>query len=249
MKKFVCAISLLAFSGVSAMAADIAPRPYTKAPAIVAPVLYNWTGGYIGVQGGYGWGHSDQTDPGLPPPQRIIQNPVGDGHFSASGGLIGGTGGYNWQSARFVYGLEGDYSWADVQGQSNLCGPAFALHSCGTKLRSLGTLRGRVGYAAGDTGNWLLYATGGLAVGDVYAWDNLLPASGSATRAGWTVGAGVETAFAPNWTVKLEYLYVDLGKATLFNIIPTVPETVSFTANIVRAGVNYKFGGPVVAKY
>ncbi len=120
-------------------------------------------------------------------------------------------------------------------------------HPCGTKLDALGTFRGRVGYAAGANGNWLLYATGGLAIGDVRGWDSLTPASGSDWRAGWTVGAGVETAFAPNWTAKLEYLYVDLGNAQVFNIVPGVPESVGFTANIVRAGINYKFGGPAAA--
>jgi outer membrane immunogenic protein len=106
-----------------------------------------------------------------------------------------------------------------------------------------------VGQAVGANGNWLLYATGGLAVGEVHGWDSFTPASGSAFRAGWTVGAGVETSFAPHWTAKLEYLYVDLGKSQLFDVVPGLPETVNFTANIVRAGVNYSFGGPVVAKY
>jgi outer membrane immunogenic protein len=245
MKKLVYAISFLAIGTASAMAADLAARPYTKAPSMMVPVVYDWTGGYVGIEGGFGWGHSDQTDPGLPP----LVVAIADGHFSVNGGLAGGTLGYNWQAVRWVYGLEGDYSWSDIKGQSAVCGPIFALHSCGTKLESFGTFRGRIGYAAGDAGNVLLYATGGLAVGDVHAWDALTPASGSAFRAGWTVGAGIEAAFAPNWTAKLEYLYVDLGKAQLFNVIPTVAETVSFNTNIIRAGINYRFGGPVIAKY
>ena len=116
-------------------------------------------------------------------------------------------------------------------------------------MKSLGTFRGRIGHTVGAMGNWLLYATGGLAVGDVHGWDSLFPASGSAFRTGWTVGAGVETSFAPHWTAKLEYLYVDLGKSRLFYVLPGIPETVGFTTNIVRVGVNYSFGGPVVAKY
>ncbi len=98
-------------------------------------------------------------------------------------------------------------------------------------------------------GNWLLYGTGGLAVGDVHGWDSVEPASGSDFRAGWTVGAGVETSFAPHWTAKLEYLYVDLGKSHLFDFVPGIPEFVSFKTNILRAGLNYSFGGPIVAKY
>jgi outer membrane immunogenic protein len=111
-----------------------------------------------------------------------------------------------------------------------------------------------VGYAVGAGGNWLPYVTGGLAVGEVEGWDSLTPASGSAFRAGWTVGAGIEFAFTQNWTARVEYLYMDLGSAQLFNIIPGVPETVSFTASLIRVGVDYKFSGPepprpLVAKY
>jgi outer membrane immunogenic protein len=250
MNKFLLsAVGLIAMA-TSAAAADLAARPYTKAPPMMVPAVYDWTGGYVGVEGGFGWGHSDQTDPGIAPPAPPTDRVPADGHYSVRGGLIGGTLGYNWQAGPWVFGLEGDYSWSDIKGHSDVCGPTTVMpHPCGTKLESFGTFRGRVGYAAGATGNVLLYATGGLAVGDVHAWDALTPASGSEFRAGWTVGAGIEGAFAPNWSAKLEYLYVDLGKAHLFDIVPTVPETVSFNTNIVRAGINYRFGGPVVAKY
>ena len=93
----------------------------------------------------------------------------------------------------------------------------------------------------GTSGTWLPYITGGLAVGEVHAWDVLTPASGNAFRAGWTVGGGIETALSQNWTFKLEYLYMDLGSAQMFNVVPGVPETVSFDANVLRAGFNYKF--------
>lgn len=222
--------------------------------ALAQPVT-NWTGPYLGLSGGYGWGHSDQTDPGfqLPPagggPPVIIE---GDGSFSLTGGVFGGGAGMNWQYGPWVYGLEGDYSWADISGSSNGCGAAFIPHTCSTKLESLGTVRGRIGYIVGWQSNWLLYATGGLAVGELQASDSQFNASGSDFRAGWTVGAGVETAFWRNWTAKAEYLYVDLGKTVLFDIVPGVPETVSFTAHVFRVGVNYKFdwGSPafVVAR-
>jgi outer membrane immunogenic protein len=87
----------------------------------------------------------------------------------------------------------------------------------------------------------LLYATGGLAVGEVHAWDDLFSASGSDFRTGWTVGGGVEFAFARNWTAKVEYLHVDLGSAHQFDVAPGVPETVSFRTNVIRAGVSHKF--------
>ena len=248
-----------------AIAADLPANFLTKASAY-SSALYNWGGGYGGIEGGYGWGRSSQIDPGIPtvttttttppappppppgPPPPPL--PSADGRYSVDGGLVGGTLGYNWQKGRWVFGVEGDLSWADVKGQSTLCGQSTGTaHSCGTSLNSLGTVRGRVGYAIGATGNWLLYGTGGFAAGDVRGWDALTPASGRALRPGWTLGAGVETAFAANWTAKLEYLYVDLGNALLFNVVPGVPETVNFRSNIVRAGVAYHFGGPVVAKY
>ncbi len=248
--KLFFATAAVALVSSSAFAADLpVKQPVYKAPPAVVVPAYNWSGFYAGVAGGYGWGHSDQTDPGIPTPPPIT-NPIGDGHFGMTGWVAGGTAGYNWQMGQWVFGLEGDYSWSDISGSSQACGPTL-LHACGTQLDSFGTFRGRIGYAAGQTGNVLLYVTGGLAVGDVHGWDALTPASGSSFQAGWTVGAGVEFAIAPQWTAKVEYLYMDLGKAQLFNIVstPVVPETVSFTTNIVRAGVNYHFGGPVVAKY
>ena len=203
----------------------------------------NWTGGYGGITGGYGWGHSDQTDPGPPIPHNGGGGEGGDGHYSVQGGLLGGTLGYNWQKGPWVYGVEGDFSWSDIKGRSEVCGAATVLpHPCGTNLNALGTFRSRLGYAAGANGNWLLYATGGVAIGNLHAWDTLTPASGNVWRAGWTAGAGVETVFAPRWTAKLEYLHVDLGDAQTFNIVPGVQESVGFRADILRAGINYRFG-------
>jgi outer membrane immunogenic protein len=178
----------------------------------------------------------------------LIPTVPADGHYAANGGLLGGTLGYNWQKGSFVYGAEGDFSWAAINGQSSTCGPTSVLpHPCGTNLNALGTFRGRAGYAVGATGSWLLYATGGLAIGELRGWDSLTPASGNDWRAGWTVGAGVETAIAPRWTAKLEYLHVDLGNGQIFNVVPGVPESVSFKADILRAGINYKFDDGAVA--
>lgn len=251
MKRLLFWVGIFAAISIpAASAADLAPRIFTKAP----PSPDNWSGGYVGISGGGGFGHSNQTDLGGPGlgGGGGGGGGVGDGSYSVNGGLLGGTIGYNWQAGRWVYGFEGDYSWADVSGRSDTCGlSAGNPHPCGTKLSSLGTLRGRVGYAAGATGNWLLYATGGLAVGEVGGWDALMPASGGMLRAGWTAGAGVETVIAPRWTVKAEYLYVDLGKAQLFDIQPGIPETVSFNAHIIRAGINYKLpaGNTSVASF
>jgi len=237
----IAAASSVAFTQIGS-AADLP----VKATAPVAAPLYNWAGPYAGIAGGVVWGHSKQTDPGVPcdffGTCVEVTAPIGDGSYAVTGGIIGGTLGYNWQQGPWVYGLEGDYSWADASGSSQTCGASSPVpHACGTKLESLGTFRGRIGYAMGATGNWLPYVTGGLAVGEVKAWDALFPSSGSDFRTGWTVGGGVEVGFERNWTFKVEYLYVDLGSRQMFNIVPGVPETVSFTANIVRAGINYRF--------
>jgi len=204
---------------------------------------YSWTGGYVGAEGGYGWGTSSQTDPGFHAP-CVGSLCAGNGSYFVGGGFIGGTAGYNlFQPGPWVLGIEADYSWANITGETATCGYSSA-HSCGATLQAFGTVRGRVGYAVGPDGNWLPYVTGGLAVGEVQAWDSLTPASGSAFRGGWTVGAGIEAAFAKNWTARVEYLYMDLGSAQLFDIVPGVAETVSFRANLIRVGVDYKFNGP-----
>jgi outer membrane immunogenic protein len=233
------AIALLAGIGAVVGLSGATAAPPTFAP----PPSYSWAGPYLGLAGGFAWGHSSQTDPGIPACLFGCGGPVGpqDGSYSLDGGLIGGVAGYNLQYGQWVFGLETDYSWADISGSSNSCGAAFIPHTCSTQLDSLGTFRGRFGYTLGAQGTWLVYATGGLAYGDLKGSDSLVNASGSEFRAGWTVGAGVETALAQHWTVKGEYLYVDLGHAVLFNAAPGVPETVSFTANIFRVGVNYKF--------
>jgi outer membrane immunogenic protein len=172
------------------------------------------------------------------------------------GGLFGAGVGFNWQRDNWVFGVAGDFSGGHVSGSSNVCGPLTATpHPCGTSIDSLGTLRGQVGYAMGPSGNWLPYVTGGLAFGNVRGWDSLTPAAGTATRTGWTAGVGVAVMVVPNWVLKAEYLHVDLGSANLFNVVPTVPETVSARADLFRLGVGFQFGAqplktlPLKTKY
>jgi outer membrane immunogenic protein len=204
----------------------------------------SWTGPFVGLTAGYGIGHSAQTDSGIPP----ALPPLGDGNHRVDGALAGATLGFNWQTGPWVFGLEGDYSWAGIGGSSQLCGANTAIpHRCGAGLDALGTLRGRLGYAMGPTGAILPYFTGGLAVGNLQGWDDLTPSEGSRFRAGWTVGAGIEARIAPQWTAKLEYVHVDLGRTILFDIVPVVPETVSFRADIIRVGLNRSLGDPIMA--
>ena len=118
---------------------------------------------------------------------------------------MGGTLGYNWQMGQAVFGLEGDVDWSNIRG-SAACGGGVTV--CETRNDWLGTFRGRVGYAFD---RFLPYVTGGLAVGDIKTSIAGLGSTND-TKAGWTVGGGIEAAIAGPWTAKVEYLYVDLGR-------------------------------------
>lgn len=250
MKKLILAIvSSAAFAG-AASAADLAARPYTKAPPAVAAVM-TWTGFYVGVQGGGAWGSSDEVFFGAP------NNPtfLGTQKYDTSGGFAGGVAGFNWQSGAFVLGIEADYHWADISGRSSVINVGPANDTYFTHLRSFGDIKGRLGYAAGPT---LWFVSGGAAVGDIqHRYDDPVVPSNTFitndTRWGYTVGAGVEYKFAPSWSAKLEYNYIDLGKSTInYTAPPTLNRSEwDDTFHTVKAGVNYHFnwGGPVVAKY
>jgi outer membrane immunogenic protein len=271
----------------NALAADLAPRPYTKAP-VVAAVVYDWTGFYIGGNAGYSWGRAS-TDGTLTGTQNVsVFRTAGPdlisstntvlaalpltGRANVNGFIGGGQAGYNWQRGTWLFGLEGDIQYSDERGRAEVCLVAGCAIGTGIltanyKLDWFGTARGRVGFLPTD--RVLLYATGGLAYGHLSATAPLL--SWGSTRAGWTVGAGAEAAIDRNWSVKLEYLYMDLGNVGSsgasatgvvnqlntpgigFNTVTTTTLTsafrTKFTDNIVRVGLNYRFGGPVVAKY
>ena len=231
-KAGVAALALLAIP-FAAQAADMPIKGYYKGAPRSVVSYYNWTGFYAGINAGYGFGMSEWS---LLPGSQI----------KPKGAMFGGTVGYNWQAGAIVYGLEGDFDWSGVKG-SVACGPGGAVN-CETSNTWLATFRGRVGYAFD---RWLPYFTGGGAYGNVKATTSV-PAAGLTTSAssgqfGWTVGAGLEYAFMGNWTAKLEYLYVDLGSFDA-GVAPVV-NNVSFNENIVRAGLNYKFSGPIFSRY
>jgi len=216
------AIALLA-GATLANAADLrptAPAMVTKAPPYVAPVVYDWSGFYVGVNGGGGWGRAFETQ---------------SGGFNTSGGVVGGTIGYNAQIGHWVLGFEGDIDWSDISGSTTSLGCAAG---CTVQNNWLGTARGRVGYALD---RFMPYVTGGLAVGDVNATATGFPGQDS-TQVGWTAGAGVEYAFAPNWSAKVEYLRVDLGRFDCgLSCGVTSPDNVHFRENLVRGGINLRF--------
>ncbi|MBW7964850.1 outer membrane protein [Bradyrhizobium sp. BR 10261] len=232
MKKVLLASAALITLTGAASAADLAARPYTKAPVAVASV-YAWTGFYLGIVGGGAW-EAASGDPKM------------------KGGFVGGTAGYNWQTGNVVFGVEADGAWADVSatatGATVVPGFGIVTTTASSKTDAMGTVRGRIGYAVN---NVLFYGTGG------YAWiDNKITlsalgvsASDSKWHSGWTVGAGVEAFFAPQWSVKGEYLYRSLGSENYFSSLGTPLSSGTINFHTVQVGVNYHFGGPVVAKY
>jgi outer membrane immunogenic protein len=205
----------------SAIAADLSPgyqAPIARAPYYPAYV-YSWTGFYLGINGGGGWG-SSQWD--------------GVGQFDLSGGLLGATIGYNWQIGRFVIGAEGDIDWSGIRGTTT----TYCLPGCSTRNYWLTTVRGRLGYAFD---RFLPYLTAGLAVGDINASLPGFP-GGSVSNAGWTIGAGLEVGIVSNISLKAEYLFVDLADFNCgLNCSLLAGGNVSFHANLFRGGLNVRF--------
>lgn len=240
MKKFLLAATAAVVLAAPAQAADL---PMKAPPAAVVAAAYNWTGFYVGIVGGGGWGDTRHTN-------NI--NGANSGTHRISGGLFGGTVGYNAQFGSWVLGLEGDFSWSGIKRSFNdNNGSTFCtgIVVCETSLRWFGTGRARLGYAWNSL---LVYGTAGVAYGKVRG--NLTNAGftpGDNTRAGFIYGGGVEWAFAPAWSAKAEYLRTDLGDKATYGT-PAFPliENVSLKKlNILRFGLNYRFGGPVVARY
>lgn len=212
------AVAAMLVAANAANAADLPRGPY-KAPAYVAPAYANWTGFYAGINAGYGFGKSNWDVPAVSPSPK---------------GFVGGlTLGYNLQTGLWLWGLEGDIDYSAMKGTADCPGG-----TCETKNSWMGTARGRFGYAGWN--NFLPYITGGAAFGDIKA---TAPSGASATKTkvGWTAGAGLEYAMWSNWSVKAEYLYVDLGKFDCGLTCGAASDNVSFKTNIVRAGLNYRF--------
>ncbi len=254
----------------AAFAADL---PSTKGEPVYAPPpapIFTWTGFYIGVNGGVGAGNVNWND------YDPYEEGYSENQNQTSGGfLAGGTVGFNYQfpTSNFVLGFEGDFDWSNIRAgysQSEGYGDGYSEgYNYATKLNWLGTARARIGYAVTTPfGNLLPYVTGGAAFGNVqdtdHAWDSdgyNYNSSYSHTWVGWTAGAGLEYAITQNLTFKAEYLYVDLGNHGVndeyTDLDPGEQYSEHFTANIVRVGLNWKFGDwfapppppPVVAKY
>jgi outer membrane immunogenic protein len=228
MKRIVLAGALVFATFAPALAADLPP----PAPVPYVPVVraFSWTGFYLGLNGGYGFGQSSWN---------TALGTVGG--FKTDGGLAGGTAGFNYQWGQFVVGIEGDGDWQNIRGTQTTAGPCVTVGvgSCNTASNWISTIRGRAGFAVNRA---LIYATGGAAFTDVKAWTAASPFGGG-SEPGWTGGGGVEFAMTDSWTVKLEYLYAKFQSATCpaSSCSAAAPATVSLNENIVRVGVNYLF--------
>jgi outer membrane immunogenic protein len=258
------ALGLFALSAVPALAADI-PMKAPVAVPVMAP-SFNWTGFYIGAHAGYNWGRTSVVD-------RDGYNtvPLDNWTYNNNGFVGGGQIGYNWQASNIVFGLEADLGYLNAKG-SGTAPAGCRFFACDTVASTSSdfytTVRGRLGLAWNQ---WMLYGTGGF-IGintNTSVTDNCITgACGLATinatektfRTGWTAGGGVEFAVSGPWSIKAEYLYYDLGNRTVsanaFFPPSTVPGALfrfdtNTTGNIVRAGINYRFGMPdaVVARY
>jgi outer membrane immunogenic protein len=246
MKKILLGtVGLIALSVAPALAADLPARTYSKAPAYVAAV-YDWTGFYIGVNGGYGSSRKAWSN-------YIGLVSFGEGSHDATGGTFGGQIGYNWQVSSWVFGVEAQGNWADLKGSN--ASTLFAGVTNRTKIDALGFFTGRVGYA---WNNALLYVKGGAAVVndkyDYYATGTgIVNGNAKETRWGGVVGAGFEYGFTPNWSFAVEYdhAFLDRKDVTFTQIAPAgfVRESIKQDVDIVTARINYRWGGPVVAKY
>ena len=253
MKKLLLASAALGvlIASAPAMAADLAARPYTKAPPIVAPV-YNWGGFYVGANGGYGSSHNcwDANNIlGIGP----VVPAFAEGCHDATGGLAGGQVGYRWQSGTWVFGLEAQGDWADLKGSNVSSLPTILPLVNQSKIDAIGLFTGQIGYS---WNNVLWYVKGGAAVtSDKYTGTlgGVTLDSASETRWGGAVGTGIEVGFAPNWSVAFEYdhLFMDARdvRFTVAGGVNDRTDHIKQDVDMATVRVNYTFGGPVVARY
>lgn len=220
-------MSLAAIGG--AFAADLPqPAPLPQAPAAYVPTVapvYNWSGIYLGVNGGWGWGQSKWS------------TGTTTWNTSSNGGVIGGTLGANFQWDAFVLGIEGDWDYSAIGTGTSTTICNFG-GTCQVGNNWLSTVRGRAGWAFDRV---LFYATAGGAFANVQTTANGV--QNTRTQGGWTAGGGVEWAFAENWTARAEYLYVGLGtySGTCTACAGAPPFSANLSESLIRAGVDFKW--------
>jgi outer membrane immunogenic protein len=246
MKKFLLGASALVAIGMvtPASAADLPQRAYTKAPPMMV-AMYDWSGFYIGGNAGYG---SSRNCWGFVP---LAGGVIPDGCNTSSGGVVGGQIGYRWQTGPAVFGVEAQGDWASLRASRvSIFNPTLTDRA---KVDGFGLFTGQIGYAWNAV---LLYVKGGAAVtSNHYDQFNTLGVVNfaSSTRWGGTVGVGLEYGFAPNWSVGVEYDHLFMGNANNSFSVPAgaaaVVNSISQDVDLVTVRLNYKFGGPGVARY
>jgi outer membrane immunogenic protein len=232
-----------------AAAADLPARTYTKAPPVFAPA-YDWSGFYIGINGGGGFSHKcwDLTNNGI---AAVPSSP--EGCHDASGGTAGGQIGYRWQSSAWVFGLEAQGNWADFRGDN--VSLVFPTDRNQSRIDAFGLFTGQVGYA---WNNALVYLKGGAAVTDdrYRIFDvpsGALTDTANETRWGGTVGVGFEYGFSPNLSVAFEYDHMFMGSRDVSFATPAGvfdgTDHIRQDVDLFTVRLNYKFGGPAIARY
>jgi outer membrane immunogenic protein len=261
-RKCLLTMAALFALGSSAFAADL---PNVKGAPIFTPPAFSWTGLYIGVQAGYQWGATNfDSNAATIQGQSFIGGLPG---YDASGVVGGAHLGYNWQVDEWVIGVEGDIEGSSYSGSGSGTGsaggpglPPVPISSPGfssyrTNIPIEGSARLRIGYAWDRV---LFYATGGGTLADVQTAYTAPAGSDSfaAGRLGWTLGAGIEYAIDPNWSIRAEYRYTDFGDFNdyLAGTYPAYFARLHVIDDAVRVGFSYKFDLapppiPVVAKY
>ena len=241
----LAAAAIVVGAAAPAAAADLparAPAPYTKAPAIVQ-AAYDWSGFYVGINGGGATGSVDWTNDGG----------LGDeGSHNTTGGTVGGQIGYRWQTmGGWVFGLEAQGNWADFSGSnvSNLSAAFGGTTTNTTKVDAFGLFTGQIGYAVDRA---LFYVNGGAAVvDDKYTSITAGPLGGvdtlNNTRWGAAVGAGFEYAFIPNWSIGFQYDHLFMGTKDVNDGFIT--DNIKQDVDLFMARLNYKVGGPMSARY
>jgi outer membrane immunogenic protein len=270
MKKFLQGMLGLAAVGMAApalmaepaWAADLPVNPYSKAPVMI-PAWYDWSGFYGGLNGG---GGSATNCWWLANNASVLINPaVSEGCNTATGGLAGAQAGYRWQVSSWVFGVEGQGDWADLRGNNKnaflTAGPGGLGITDETRLDAIGLFTGNIGYAWDKV---LFYIKGGAAVtstrySTVDIASGLTIDQGKEIRWGGTAGAGVEFSFAPDWSIAFEYDHLFMGNKTISSYsdgLFTLPignfsagNRISQDIDIGTVSINYRWGGPIIAKY
>jgi outer membrane immunogenic protein len=253
------AIGLVALGIAPALAADLPAQTYSKTPPAWIPAAYDWSGFYLGLNGGGGSSRECWTInsvAGAPVP------PNSEGCHSATGGMVGGQMGYRFQSYGWVYGVELQGDWANLKGTNASLVANPIPYTNQTKIDAIALFTGQIGYAFNTI---LLYVKGGAALADdrfssFFTGTTVVFNQDHQTRAGGVVGAGLEFSFAPDWSVAFEYDHLFMGNPNVTFPATTIAlppangsvgrsDNISQGVDIGLIKLNYRYGGPVIAKY